>query len=373
MTQKKPQPPFVSEKEILDGLTTAVVWIDQNENIGYINLSAAELLQLSAQRVIGVNWRYILPRLLDDIRACGTGRLTIHEYSIRLPDTQKLHVTCTISYYEMDEADGWLIELYDTERHHRIVEEDERWHQYEAGNLLVRTLAHEIKNPLAGIYGSTQLLQKRFQESEKADRYLSVISKEVKRLQNLVDRMLGPKGDAEKSPFNIHALIAYVLDIVHGEKPDNVYIKLDYDPSIPEISMDFEAMVQALLNLVKNAIEAMVQHGGLLTLKTRVESKFTLGTKTYPLVAVISVIDEGEGIPPDVFDSIFYPMVTSKESGTGLGLPVSQNIVRQHGGLIVAESEPGQTVFNIYLPFDHNRQPRQRKRYRKQHQGKAKR
>lgn len=345
----------VHVNEILCGLTTAVVWIDKAENIGYINLAAAELLQLSQHRVVGVNWRYILPKLLDDIHACDTGRLTLHEYPIRLPDSQKIHVTCTISYYEMDGDDGWLIELYNTERHHRIAEEDERWHQYEAGNLLVRTLAHEIKNPLAGIYGSTQLLQKRYADNDKAGQFLDVISNEVKRLQNLVDRMLGPRGTAEKEPFNIHELIGYVLDIVRGEKPENVYIKLDYDPSIPEISMDFEAMVQALLNLVKNAIQAMEKHGGVLTIKTRVESKFTLGTKTYPLVAVMSVIDEGEGIPPEYFDSIFYPMVSSKKDGSGLGLPVSQNIVRQHGGLIVADSEPGHTVFNVYVPFDHNR------------------
>jgi len=345
----------ISEHEILAGLTTAVVWIDKNENIGYINLAGAELLQLSAQRVLGMNWRYILPKLLDDIHACGTGRLTIHEYTIRLPDAQKLHVTCTISYYEMADEDGWLIELYNTERHHRIAEEDERWHQYEAGNLLVRTLAHEIKNPLAGIYGSTQLLSRRFPDNAKAEPFLEVIQKEVKRLQNLVDRMLGPRGDADKELVNIHELISYVLEVVRGEKPDHIFIKLDYDPSIPEISMDFEAMVQALLNLVKNAMQAMETHGGMLTLKTRVESKFTLGTKTFPLVAVISVIDEGEGIDKSVFDSIFYPMVTSKKNGSGLGLSVSQNIVRQHGGLIVAESEPGHTVFNIYLPFDHNR------------------
>ena len=102
-------------------------------------------------------------------------------------------------------------------------------------------------------------------------------------------------------------------------------------------------------------MQAIETHGVMLTLKTRVESKFALGTKTFPLVAVISVIDEGEGIDKSVFDSIFYPMVTSKKNGSGLGLSVSQNIVRQHGGLIVAESEPGHTVFNIYLPFDHNR------------------
>lgn len=347
-----------SRLEILDGLTTAVVWIDHTEAISYLNLAAAELLQLSSSKVLGTNWRYVLPKLLDDIRSCGTGRLTFHEYVIHLPDAHKIHATCTISYFEIEGDDGWLVEIYDTERHHRISEEEERWNQYEAGNLLVRTLAHEVKNPLAGIYGATQLLGKRFPDNVGAESYLDIISSEVKRLKNLVDRMLGPRISQDVSSLeqhNIHELIRYVLQIIEGEKPPGVYIKLDYDPSIPEISMDFDAMVQALLNIVKNALQAMEAHGGLLTLRTRVEYKFTLGTKTYPLVAVISVIDEGEGIPVEFFDSIFYPMVTNKPQGSGLGLPVSQNIVRQHGGLIVAESEPGHTAFNLYLPFDYNR------------------
>ncbi len=345
----------ISQPEILSGLTTAIIWLDKFENIGFINLAASELLQLSSHRVLGVNWRYILPKLLNEIHHCGTGRITIHEYEIRLPDAIKIHVTCTISFYEMDGEDGWLIEMYNTERHHRIVEEDERWHQYEAGNLLVKTLAHEIKNPLAGIYGAAQLLRKRFPDNLKADKFLEIISDEVSRLTNLVDRMLGPKQKADKESHNIHEIFAYVLELIEPEKPGNISIKIDFDPSIPDVSMDFSSMVQAVLNLVKNAIQAMSLHGGLLTIRSRVESKFTLGTKTYPLIAVLSIIDEGEGIPVELVESIFFPMVTSKKEGTGLGLSVAQNIVRDHGGLIVAESEPGHTCFNIYLPFDHNR------------------
>jgi two-component system nitrogen regulation sensor histidine kinase GlnL len=343
---------IVSPQEILKGLTTAVIWLDKSENIGFINLAASELLQLSQNRILGVNWRYILPKLLHEIHQCGNGRLTIHDYEIRLPNSIKIHVTCTISFYEMDEEDGWLIELYNTESHHRIVEKDERWHQYEAGNILVKTLAHEIKNPLAGIYGATQLLRKRFQGHIKADKFLDVISNEVNRLKNLVDRMLGPRWKGDKELHNIHEICSYVLQIVEGEKPDNIAIKLDFDPSIPEIPMDFGGMVQAVLNLVKNALQAMEKYGGLMVIKTRVESKFTLGSKTYPLVVVLSIIDEGAGIPLEIIDSIFYPMVTSKKEGSGLGLSVAQNVVRNHGGLIVAESEPGHTAFNIYLPFD---------------------
>jgi len=339
-------------EELLEGLVTSVIWIDQNEAIQYMNGAAGELFQVSPNRMYNQKWRCLLPDLVEDIQQATEKKITIHEYTITLIDLYKIRVSCTISPYELKGESGWLFEIYNTERHSRIVEEDERWHQYEAGNLLVKTLAHEVKNPLAGILGATQLLQKRHQPGDRDLAFLDIISKEVLRLTNLVDRMLGPKNSVGKELHNIHELIRYVLQIVEGEKPNNVYIKLDYDPSIPEILIDFEAMVQAILNLVKNAIQAMEKHGGILTIKTRVEHKFTLGTQTYPLVAVISIMDEGEGIPDSVFDSIFYPMVSSKKEGTGLGLPVSQNVLRKHDGLIVAESKPGNTVFNVYLPLE---------------------
>ncbi|MBF6058022.1 MULTISPECIES: nitrogen regulation protein NR(II) [Thiomicrorhabdus] len=338
-------------KEVLEGLTTAVIWVAEDERIRFMNGAAGEIFQLSPSRVVGSRWDALMPGLVDDISQAKEKKITIHEYVIEVLDPFKIRVSCTISPYELNHQRGWLFELYNTERHHRIVEEDERWHQYEAGNLLIRTLAHEVKNPLAGILGATQLLQKRHNPEDKEMAFLDIISKEVSRLKNLVDRMLGPKQSAEKDWCNIHELIRYVLQIVEGEKPPNVYVKLDYDPSIPEVLMDHEAMVQALLNLVKNAIQAMQEKGGMLTIKTRVEHKFTLGTQTYPLVAMISIIDEGEGIPAEVFDSIFYPMVSSKPEGSGLGLPVAQNVLRQHEGLIVAESEPGNTKFNVYLPL----------------------
>ncbi|WP_233993158.1 nitrogen regulation protein NR(II) [Thiomicrorhabdus sp. Milos-T2] len=337
--------------EVLEGLTTAVLWLDKNENIQFMNVAAGEIFQVSPKRMLGKSWKIILPGLVDTLNQSVDKSITIHEYTVAVQDFEKIRVSCSISPYELSEDMGWLVEIYNTERHHRIVEEDERWHQYEAGNLLVKTLAHEVKNPLAGILGATQLLQKRFSTDDKESAFLEIISKEVTRLKNLVNRMLGPEKRAEKEPHNVHELIRYVLQVVEGEKPENVYIKLDYDPSIPDIYMDFEAMIQALLNLIQNGIQAMEETGGFLTIKTRIEHKFTLGAKTYPLVAKISIKDEGMGIPDSVFDSIFYPMVTSKKAGTGLGLPVAQNVLRQHDGLIVAESEPGNTVFTVYLPL----------------------
>ena len=338
--------------DLLNGLTTAVIWIAEDEKIGYMNTAAGELFQTSTTRIVGTHWRVILPELVDNLHRADQQNITIHEYTLMTSRFNRVRVSCTVSSYELDSEAGWLVEVFNTERHHRIVEEDERWNQYEAGNLLVSTLAHEVKNPLAGILGATQLLKKRLEPAAKDQAFLDIISKEVLRLTNLVDRMLGPKQSTNRSRHNIHELIRYVLKIIEGEKANNISLKLDYDPSIPDLCMDFEVMVQALLNVVKNALQAMEKNGGVLELKTRVERKFTLGSITLPLVAVISVTDQGEGIPEEIADSIFYPMISSKRAGTGLGLSVSQNILRQHGGLIVASSEPGHTVFNIYLPLN---------------------
>ncbi len=336
---------------MLESMETVIIWVAQDETIQYMNAAACELFQQSPNRLYQQSWTKLFPGLVKDIQQITKKRVTIHDYTVVIAGQERIRVNCTISPYDMLEKSGWLFELYNTERHFRIVEEDERWHQYEAGNLLVKTLAHEIKNPLAGILGATQLLQKRHQPGDRDLVFLEVISKEVLRLSHLVDRMLGPKSTHQKKRCNIHEVIRYVLHVIRGEKPANIFIKQDYDPSIPDVFIDFEAMVQALLNLVKNAIQAMERQGGLLTIKTRIEHQVTLGTHTYPLVAVISIMDEGEGIPEEVFDSIFYPMVSSKVEGTGLGLPVSQNVLRKHNGLIVAESQPGKTIFHVYLPL----------------------
>lgn len=340
--------------ELLESLSLAVIWLDSETRIRYLNIAAAELLQISCRQAQGVLWQSLVPNLFRDIESIQDGKLTVHEHTLVLPDASKLRISATISSSELNGEPGWLLELFNIERHQRITEEDERWHQYEAGSMLVKTLAHEVKNPLAGIYGAAQLLERRLKQMDQADktlRFTKVILNEVQRLENLVNRMLGPKLTIDKEPENIHHLIRYVLEVLESNKPKNVAIKLDYDPSIPELEMAFEPMVQAFMNIILNAYQAMEKHGGILSIKTRVERKFTLGAKTHPLVAVVTITDEGEGIPPEMFDSIFYPMVTSKKTGTGLGLSVSQNIVREHNGLIVATSEPGETSFKIYLPL----------------------
>ncbi|WP_294947187.1 nitrogen regulation protein NR(II) [Sulfurivirga sp.] len=342
-------------QELLDGMHTGVLWFDADRRLQYMNLAASAMLFQGLSKARGRPFEWFFPRTEVNWDDLALKVVTLYEQIIEREDGSRLKVSMTLSPYELQGRNGWLVELIEIERHTRIMEEEERWHQYEAGNQLVRTLAHEVKNPLAGIYGASQLLRKRLQNDPKGEQLVDVVAREVKRLQNLVDRMLGPKGGLNLAPHNIHAVLAHVLDALRPEKPDNVAVKLDYDPSIPELDIDFDQMVQVFMNLIRNAFQAMERHGGLVTLRTRVAHRFTLGSRMLPLVVVVQVIDEGEGIPPELFDSIFYPMVTSKPDGSGLGLPISQAILRQHGGLIVAESEPGQTVFSVYLPLERDK------------------
>jgi two-component system nitrogen regulation sensor histidine kinase GlnL len=196
--------------------------------------------------------------------------------------------------------------------------------------------------------GAAQLLQRELNDPELVE-YTQVIIDEADRLQSLVDRMLGPKGLPKQVAVNIHELVERVRSLVQVELPDNVHLLRDYDPSIPDLFADRDQLIQALLNIVRNAVQALPE-GGTVTLRTRVHRKFTIGPQRYDLVADIQVIDDGPGIPAEVRETLFYPMVTARPEGTGLGLTIAQSLVQQHGGLIECESRPGRTVFSILIP-----------------------
>ena len=181
--------------------------------------------------------------------------------------------------------------------------------------------------------------------------YTNVIISEADRLAGLVDTLLGPGGPPNKQPQNVHELIEYVIRLVEPETGERVYIQRDYDPGLPDIELDRDQMVQALLNLIRNALIALDGHGNLV-LRTRAVLNFTIGDVRHPVVANIEVEDDGPGIPPDLQDSIFYPLVTSRADGTGLGLPAAQELISRHGGLIEFESRPGRTVFQVLIPLD---------------------
>lgn len=214
---------------------------------------------------------------------------------------------------------------------------------------MIRQLAHEIKNPLGGLRGAAQLLERQL-DSDELKEYTAVIISEADRLASLVDTLLGPGGPPNKQLVNPHELIEYVMRLVESETGAAVHVYRDYDPGLPEIELDRDQLVQALLNLVRNAITAL-EGQGQLTLRTRAVMNFTIGDIRHPVVASIEIEDDGPGISPGLQDSVFYPLVTSNPEGTGLGLPAAQELISRHGGLIEFESRPGRTVFLVRIPL----------------------
>jgi two-component system nitrogen regulation sensor histidine kinase GlnL len=239
--------------------------------------------------------------------------------------------------------------MTDVTRRSKISRENALLIQHGAGRQMIRQLAHEIKNPLGGLRGAAQLLERQL-DSDELKEYTDVIISEADRLAGLVDTLLGPGGPPNKQPVNIHELLEYVMRLVEPELSETIRTRRDYDPGLPNMELDRDQMVQAFLNLVQNAVAALDGHGRI-TLRSRAVMNFTIGDVRYPVVASVEIEDDGPGIPPDLQDSVFYPLVTSRPEGTGLGLPAAQELISRHGGMIEFESRPGKTVFQVRIPL----------------------
>jgi two-component system nitrogen regulation sensor histidine kinase GlnL len=324
-----------------------------------MNPAAENLLGISQTRASGQPLLQIVgdDRELTDIlhRSLATG--SAYACELRLAPTE-VHaaerlVDCRVSQMPGAQADAaLLIEMSDVTRRTRISKENALIIQHGAGRQMIRQLAHEIKNPLGGLRGAAQLLERQL-DREELKEYTSVIISEADRLAALVDTLLGPGGPPNKRPVNIHELLEYVARVVEPDLGEGLKINRDYDPGLPLFSLDSDQMVQAFLNLVQNAASALEGHG-TITLRTRAEINFTIGDTRHRVVASIEIEDDGPGIADEIQDSVFYPLVTSRADGTGLGLPVAQELISRHGGLIEFESRPGCTVFQVRIPLLEN-------------------
>lgn len=255
-----------------------------------------------------------------------------------------------VSSLEFAELPGsLLVEMADVTRRSRISRENALLIQHGAGRQMIRQLAHEIKNPLGGIRGAAQLLGKQL-GSEELREYTSVIISEADRLSGLVDTLLGPGGPPNKQPANVHELLEYVVRLIQAEVGEEIKIRRDYDPGLPLIDLDRDQLVQAILNLVRNAVFALGGQG-TITLRSRAVMNFNIGDTRHKAIASLEIEDDGPGIPPELQDSVFYPLVTNRPGGTGLGLPVAQELISRHYGLIEFESRPGRTVFFVRIPL----------------------
>ncbi len=336
-------------------MSSGVILLDSSLLIVGLNPSAENILGISQQRAQGES----LLRLLDDepelrdilSRVMQTGDHYANE--MRLGATE-VHaderiVDCRVSPLKTEDTE-LLIEMTDVTRRAKISRENALLIQHGTGRQMIRQLAHEIKNPLGGIRGAAQLLEKQLDDAELSE-YTDVVISETDRLAGLVDTLLGPGGPPNKQPVNVHELLEYVVRLIEAEEQKKLTFVRDYDPGLPLIDLDRDQMVQAFLNLVRNAAAAL-DGQGTITLRSRAVINFTIGDRRHRVIASIEIEDDGPGIPFDMQDSVFYPLVTSRPEGTGLGLPGAQELLSRHNGLIEFESRPGRTVFFVRIPLD---------------------
>lgn len=343
-------------QHILDNLNGAVSLFGADLRLRYLNPAAEMLFGGSSRQLLGMSFGdLIMPRepIIDQLRSAINSHhpFSKHEQLIDLFSGKEItaDITVTVLHSPFGESEV-LFEITPIDRLLRITREDAMVAQQVATRDLLRGLAHEIKNPLGGLRGAAQLLEREL-HSEEQKEYTRVIIDEADRLQKLVNRLLGPSGMPKNRAVSVHEIIEYVRNIMLAEDIADVVLHRDYDTSIPDIIGDPDLLIQALLNIVNNARQAIGKRGNI-TLRTRVLRKFTIGQQKHRLVVKIDVIDDGPGIPEDIKDKIFFPMVTGRADGTGLGLSIAQRLVHQHGGLIECQSQPGHTVFSILLPIN---------------------
>jgi two-component system nitrogen regulation sensor histidine kinase GlnL len=324
--------------------------LDDALAIADLNSAAESLLGVSARRVLGrpiaefVHPSNELVGLCQRALASGL-TFSLRELTARIGD-RELVIDCRAAPLEREQF--LLLELYDTERDRKIRRDAALVAQQQLSRRIIRQLAHEVKNPLGGLRGAAQLLERQLPDPElKA--YTRVIIEEADRLASLVDGILRAGGAPKPEELNVHLITEHVAQLIEAEKPARVELVRDYDPSLPTIHVDRHHMIQAFLNLARNAMQAVGEHGRLI-FRTRALTNFTIGTERHRLVVSAEVEDNGPGIPDDLKDTIFYPLVTGKPTGTGLGLTIAQDLVSRNAGLIEFVSQPGRTIFQMRLP-----------------------
>ena len=336
----------------LDCLSTGTLVLDADGRIVFINPAAETLLGVSGALLVGEEALKAFarsPELLNAIQTARSEQEVVIEYELDLAmgGHPALRVGCSVTPLE-NPALAMLIEMRAADPQLRIARLERARLQQEANRELLRNLAHEIKNPLGGIRGAAQLLEHELPR-ESLREYTQVIIKESDRLQSLMERLLTPHRMPRFGAVNIHEVLERVRSLILAETP-SVALRRDYDISLPEIHADSEQLIQATLNVARNAVQAM--HGqGEIILKTRVARQITLESRRYQLGMRVEIIDNGPGIPDEIREQIFYPLVSGREGGSGLGLAVAQTLVAQNHGTIDCDSQPGHTVFSIFLPL----------------------
>jgi two-component system, NtrC family, nitrogen regulation sensor histidine kinase GlnL len=348
---------FDSE-HLLDALSTGIMLLDAHLCPIYANVAAQDLLAFSLNQIRGRPFgdclcesnglTAILRRALETGEGFADRELVVNPKNAPR-DPRIIDVTITPLEGEVTGM-HLLLELADARQRQRLSRESELVSRFDSSRMMLRQLAHEIKNPLGGLRGAAQLLERELPDHALKE-YTRIIISEADRLTGLLDSLNGPRRALERTGVNVHELCEHVRHLLAAEAPAAVAIDRDYDPSLPNGMLDRNQLIQALLNVARNALQA-VREGGRITLRTRALPNASIAGRRVKLAASIQVQDDGPGVPRELAASIFFPLVTGRPDGTGLGLAVAQEIVMRHGGLIEFESEPGRTVFTLLLPLE---------------------
>jgi len=343
--------------QLAEHLATGIIQLDGHYRVLYLNPAAEQLLGISRHKLVDqvvsealpglATMRPFLERAMNTGEAFSRREMTVE---IAVPSIETSILDCTVTQYG-DQGDGGLIlELTDASRRLRISRENALMSQLDVSRSMVRQLAHEIRNPLGGIRGAAQLLGRKLSD-ESLDEYTTLIIREADRLAALATNMLGPASPPDLVRANVHELVEHVHRLTVAEGPGGVTISRDYDPSLPALLLDREQVIQAMLNLSRNALQA-VGDSGRIVFRTRALTHHTIGARQHRLVACVEIEDNGPGVEETLQDTLFYPLITSRAGGTGLGLALAQDLVTRQGGLIEFTSIPGQTVFQMLFPIE---------------------
>jgi len=343
--------------QLLDSIKTAVLVFDRALCLTGINAAGEALLSVSRRMVAGHRAAHIFPGSPGFTGILERTVANRHPYTqwgfeLHLHNTEAVTVGCTVTpLLEDDLCTEVIVELIDAGAFARVMREESVSAVHDAASKSLRGMAHEIKNPLGGLRGAAQLLERELQDEDLKE-YTRIIINEADRLRNLVDRMLGPNGEMHFTRINIHEILEYVHDLIRAEVSTRVIITRDYDPSLPQTEGDRERLIQAFLNVLRNAVQAVSgREDGHVWMRTRIKRKCTIRQKQYRLAAQIDIIDNGPGIPGDIESEIFYPLITGRADGTGLGLSIAQSLLQKHGASIDYKRVDDTTVFRILFPL----------------------
>jgi len=350
--------PQLAVDKILDNLSSTIICLDQELRLCHINATGEMLFDSSISALIGRDFSQLFSQVEASTITAKLSHfvaqrqpMTEHEAKITLVNGKSITADYTI--YPLDEAEvggNILIEIKPLDRQVQILRDELSQMHKQASQQFARGMAHEIKNPLSGIRGAAQLLEKEIVQPSMKE-YTDVIISEVDRLQALVNNMLGPNTRIKKEPVNILEILEHIRSLLLAAEPGRFPIIRDYDPSIPELLADKDQLIQAFLNIAQNAVQALKEDGEII-FKTCIGRQVTIGKIKHPLVIQIDIIDNGCGIPAALSDTIFLPMVTDKPEGSGLGLPIAQEIISGHGGIIKSQSSTKGTTFSTVLPLE---------------------